>query len=258
MTEHLQQHVDEFTSALLKPEWEDAWFAKEIKSSSKISPQLALEIYKNNTYGSRANALKVVYPVCEKILGADVFSAIANEYVHTNFTGASDLNKYGASFNVHLSALLESGRLSVEYNYLADLSRLEYQVHAAYYADDDPNFNFSLFESRMQKNQQIYFRISESLGLVSSSAPIHEIWLSNSDVTSFAPQNIQAIAETQYLLIHRGKSMPVIVEIKQCDYQLLNAFMSKRSLQSVIKSSQCDVDEILPKLVANRWISDVI
>lgn len=258
VTTVLHKHVDEFTSALLAPELENTWFDKALETSSKISPQLALEIYKNNTNGARVNALQVIYPVCEKILGVEVFTAIANEYVRTDFSSASDLNEYGGSFNVHLNALLEANRLSVEYNYLADLSKLEYQVHTAYYANDDPNFNFSLFETRMQNNEQIYFRLSESLALISSSSPIHEIWLSNSNVSSFSPKNIQAIAEIQYLLIHRGESMPIIVEIEQCEYQLLNAFMSNHSLQSVIKSSQCDIDNILPKLVANRWISDVI
>lgn len=254
----LQQHVAEFTSVLISPSLEEKYsFVKKIKQSSKISPQLAIDIYRNNTRGSRVNALKAVYPACKNILGDDIFQSIAKEYVSADVIGSSDLNHYGEAFDQHLDLILDAGRLPAEYNYLSDLARLEFMVHAAYYADDDPVFDFELFEFRVENEQAIYFQPSASLGLLAFQTPIHEIWMNNHREIKNGNENVQAITETQYLLIHREEYIPVVVAINYCEYQLINAVINNRSLQVAIDSVDCDIDVILPSLIAKKWIVGV-
>jgi len=39
------------------------------------------------------------------------------------------------------------------------------------------------------------------------------------------------------------------------EYQLLEAFADNHTLQNVIEHINCDIDTMLPKLIANKWIT---
>lgn len=258
MLMHLQQHVAEFSSVLIDPSLEEKkLFINKIKDSSKISPQLAIDIYKNNTRGARVNALKAIYPACKNILGDDIFHAIAKEFVNADVIGSSDLNDYGVAFDQHLMSILKAGRLPEQYHYFPDLARLELLVHAAYYANDDPIFDFELFESSVQKGKQIFFRMSDSLGLLAFQTPVYEIWKNNYKPESFGGSSVQSISKTQYLLIHREENIPLVVIINDYEYRMLDAFINNQSLQTVIDTIECDVDVILPMLIAKRWVTGI-
>ena len=254
----LQQHIAEFSSALtdLTVDEKES-FIKKIKYSSKISSRLAIEIYKNNTRGARINALIVVYPACRNILGKEVFHSIAKAFVDADVTGSQNLNNYGAKFGQHLSSLLDAGRLPVEFNYLPYLARLEDRVHAAYYANDDPVFDFKLFEDYIKKGSQVYFRLSESLALLAFKIPILEIWLNNHEATDSGVSSVPAITNIQHLLVHRKKNRPVVTKIKPSEYKLLDEFKNKHSLQAAINAVDCDIEKVLPKLIEKKWICGI-
>lgn len=255
----LQQHIAEFASVLLGSSLEDkAVFVEKIKPSSKIPPQLAIDIYRNNTCGSRVNALNAVYPACKNILGDDIFNSIAKEYVATNIIGSSDLNNYGTAFDQHLALMFDAERIPADYNYLPDLARLEFLFHIAYYADDDPIFDFELFERRVQKGQQIYLRTSESLALISFQTPIHQIWISNCKGARYKTENVQALTETQYLLIYREENIPVVTTINHCEHHLLDEIINNQSLQRIVDSIECDIEVILPRLISKKWITGIM
>jgi hypothetical protein len=228
-----------------------------IKKSSKISPQLALDIYSNNTRGARINALEAIYPACRNILGDDTFRSIASAYVNADAVGASDLNRYGNAFSQHMDSIVGTGRLPEEYSYLADLARLEFMVNAAYYADPEPEFDFELFEQRVLNGEQINFQLNPSLGLLASVYPIHQIWLHNRPELNTRQHShaIRAITDTQYVLVFRDEYIPVVVSVKAHEYQLLEAFANKHSLQDAVEHIGCDIDVALPKLIANKWIT---
>jgi len=253
----LKQHVSGFTLALVDQTQDECELISRIKKSSRISPQLALEIYRNNTRGARINALQAIYPACRNILGDDTFRAIAKAYVNADTAGEADLNRYGKAFSRHMHTLLDTGRLPEDYAYLPDLARLEFMTHAAYYADPDPKFDFDLFEQRVLNREQISFQISHSLGLLASSYPVHEIWLHNRPGfnTTQNRHQIQAISGTQYLLVYRDRYIPVVMLVSGHEYQLLEAFADNHTLQNVIEHINCDIDTMLPKLIANKWIT---
>lgn len=254
----LQQHIAELTRALVADNHDHA-IIDRIKSTSGISPQLALDIYRNNTRGSRVKALELIYPACFSILGPDTFNAIARAFAAADTEGASDLNRYGDAFGPYLGELIEAGRLPDEFTYLQDLASLEYLVHAAYYADSDPVFDFESFERRVNDGAPVYLQTSASLGLLATPYPVYDIWQINrpaprerSDVKQ--QHEVQAINGMQYLLVHRESDIPVVVAINERQYVLLDAFASRRSLQDVIEQFNRDVDVLLPRLIANKWI----
>jgi len=261
MSTVLAQHLSEFTRALTtNPRDGDCEFVPRLKNSSRISPQLALEIYRNNTRGTRIKALEMIYPACKRILGNDIFQAVARGYVIEDSVGAADLNHYGETFSQYLGDLLDTGRLADDYAYFQDLASLEFKFHAAYYADSDPVFDFECFEQKVKNGEPVYFQLSASLGMLASRYPLYHIWLHNHPGLETAKNknnskhDVQAITATQYLLIHREEYIPVVLPVSNHVYRLLEAFDNNQSLQAVLDRVDCDIDVVLPGLIANKYI----
>lgn len=248
----LRQHQSEFATALIQAQEADNKFLKKIKNTSKISPQLALDIYRNNTLGARVNALKLVFSIAKKILGDETFHSIAQHCVIAKDEGVSDLNAYGESFSLQLSLLLSAGRLPEDYAYLPDLAKLEFKMHAAYYANNDPLFPFKLFRQKINDNESVYLKASASLALLTSKYPIYEIWLSNKDQQY--EEKIKPLTATQYLLIYRNKYQPMVAVINDDQYRIMEAIINNCSLQKIIDNAECDVDVLLPDLIMNKWV----
>mgnify|MGYP001819559854 FL=1 len=263
MSSSLHTHLNELTQALIDhPQAGDDGILNKISRASRISPDLALEIYRNNTRAARVRALEIVYPACQSILGENTFRSIANGYVTADVKGASDLNRYGEAFDKYLGVIIETGRLPAGYVYLQDLARLEYRYHAAYYADADPLFDFGLFERRVKSGGQVYFQLSASIGLLDTQYPVYEIWQLNravQDARRSVAKNheVQAVSEMQYLLVHRESDKPVVTPIGDRQYRLLEAIGNHRSLQSVIEHIVDDIEVLVPGMIANRWIVGV-
>ena len=260
MTTDLEQHHAELTVALIGNLHDgDFDITGRISDASRITPRLALDIYRNNTRGTRIRSLEIIHPACRAILGDDTFHAIAADYVAADTVGVSDLNNYGGRFSHHLGDLAEAGRLPGDYAYLQDLARLEYSYHAAYYADDDPVFDYELFERTVTNGEPVYFEISASLRRLASEYPVYDIWQLNrparaEDRTAGGEHEVKAVEGTQFLLVHRVDEMPVVLAIVESQYRLLEAFANGLSLQAVIDDVDRDVDVVLPGLIANRWI----
>ena len=248
----LQQHQSEFACALAHHQSAHQEFVRKITKTSKISPQLALDIYRNNTRGARLKSLQMIYPVCRKILGDETFHLIAQQYVIEDSEGSSDLNHYAESFNLHLELLLAADRLPEEYIYLPELVALEYKIHAAYYANTDPLFPFKLFEQKVNNEQQVYFKLSSALGLIASEHPVYEIWRSNKEQQ--CTEEIKPIEGKQYLLVYRNGYKSSIAVINNREYSIIKDIINDLSLQEIINNANFDINNVLPVLITNKWI----
>jgi len=248
----LQQHQSEFVSALLNHQGDHGTFVKKIIKTSKIDPRIALDIYRNNTRSSRLKSLEMIYPVCRKIMGGETFRQIGQQYAIDDTEGASDLNQYGKSFKLYLKSLLEVGRLPEQYLYLIDLVDLEYKMHAAYYANADPEFPFKRFDAKVKNADPIFFKISSALGLMVSQYPVYEIWKSNKEQRYV--REIEPIDGKQYLLVYRSDYKSSVVAIDENEYNVINAVVNNLSLQEIINNTNNDINNIIPNLIANKWI----
>lgn len=251
----LQQHQFEFAAALIDHQSAHKQFLRKLTKTSKISPQLALDIYRNNTSGVRLQSLQMIYPVCRKILGDKTYRLIVQQYVIEDTEASSQLNYFGASFNLYLKSLLEVGRLPEEYAYLSDLAMLEHKLHVAYYADSDPVFPFQLFEQKINNNQQVYFKLSSALDLIASEYPVYEIWRSNKKKQG--AKDVEPIAGKQYLLVYRNEYKSSIAVIDYNEYNILKAIINGLSLQKMTNKETFDIGNVLPILIANKWITGI-
>ena len=252
----LQQYEAEFVAALVGGATEQhREFLSKIKTTSSISPQLAVEIYRNNTRGARVAALEQIYPACASVVGSKVFRAIAREFVANDKYGNADLNTYGSAFHRHLQQLLSDQRLPQNVIYLADLARLEQLFHQAYYVDDDPSFDFNEFELMINDGIDIHFHTSHALGLVSSRYPLLQIWMAN--VSQQCSSTVNAVNGTQYLVVYRDRLKPRIEAVDQRTYRTLVAILQACSLQQLVEHSDCDITRIMPYLIRRGWVTGI-
>jgi uncharacterized protein (UPF0276 family) len=84
-----------------------------------------LDIYRTALAAHRTRALASSYPVLRRLLGAAAFDTLAHAYARAHPPQDPDLNRFGA--------LLAD---DVDTPWLADLARLEWHVHTAWYAAD--------------------------------------------------------------------------------------------------------------------------
>ena len=256
MLDLLRQYESELVAAVSRSTIEQhRAFLSKIKKKSRISPQLAVEIYSNNTRGARVAALEQIYPACASVVGSKVFRAIAREFVANDKYGSADLNTYGGTFHRHLQQLLSDQRLPQDVIYLADLARLEYLLHQAYYADNDPSFDFDEFEQMLNDGIDIRFHTSHALGLIASGYPLHQIWMAN--MSQQCSRTVNAINGTQYLVVYRDRFKPRIEVIDDCTYCTLAAILAACSLQQLVERCDCDITRILPDLIRRRWITGI-
>jgi len=90
------------------------------------------EPYRNNLRASWEKALSAAYPVLQRYVGVEFFSAMSAVYGLEYPSRSGDLNRFGPD----LPSFVERFAPLAEHPWLPDLARLEWAVHASHYAAD--------------------------------------------------------------------------------------------------------------------------
>ncbi len=98
-----------------------------------------MAVYRANAFGNWAAALAGAYPMVQRIVGTDCFAALARAYAVQHPSVSGDLHEYGAE----LAPFLDGHAGVRDLPYLADVARMEWLAHLAYYAADPAPFDFS-------------------------------------------------------------------------------------------------------------------
>ena len=228
-----------------------------IRDNSRIPTELALDIYANNRRGAQAMALVAAYPASLRILGETCFNGLARRFIAQTPSTTPDLNLYGEHFGDLLKAWTRSESQLAEYAYLGDLARLEWLCHTAYYAADDPPFDFTaLSQCGDDCQEQIRFRLGHSIGLMQSDYPIMEIRelnLSDDPAHSVADE-----AQTSYLVVSRPVFQAEVTRIDEQGFRLLQACQSGHTLGGLIETDAALAESLrtrLPQLIERGWIT---
>lgn len=140
--------------------------------------QARLAIYRNNYYASLIEVLKDHFPTLLKLVGTDFFNMLCREYIQKMPPASPVLIDYGSGlpeFVEHFSDLNN-------FPYMADVARLDYLRHQAYYADDAVALrpdDFARYDVASLGNALI--ELHPSLRLLSSRFAVFSIWESNQD-----------------------------------------------------------------------------
>lgn len=132
-------------------------------------------VYRNNVHSSLIDALADAYPVVQRLVGDEFFSAMSREFILSERERESTLSLYGAGFPSFIEGFEPVSTLE----YLADVARLERARLESLHAADAGVLNRSALPTDGEKLLSLRLEPHPSLRLVDSPHPVFSIWQAN-------------------------------------------------------------------------------
>ena len=191
-------------------------------------------IYRGNTTANAVKALGAAYPVIEKIVGAEFFSGLAGEYESRFHSVSGDLNEYGASF----AAFLAGFPPAAEMPYLAEVARLEWQVHRAHYAADPAPFDPARLASVPPEHQlQLRPRPHPACHILHSAYPLARLWEVHQDRFS-GEFEVDFSQGPTHALVFRPRFRVEVAQIGDAEAAFLAAALEGKTLETALAAAQ--------------------
>jgi hypothetical protein len=228
--------------------------------SRVISAQGLMGIYQNSAIANITHSLILTYPVIEKLVGDEFFSAMCREYIFLTWPQSGNMDDYGVEFPEFLAEFEHAKHLL----YLKDIARLEWAFHQSSLAEDATITDWSTL-AQASDILQIKFLVTPSLSLISSTFPIDRIWHLNQENTS--PDTVVDFTDEQdnntFIVLFRQQLKTVILPITSGEFALLYAFKTGESFEKAIvvasaKQADFSVNDSLKKFIELGTISGFV
>ena len=221
------------------------------------SPARQFAVYRDSIVGRLHKALKAIYPVCQQLVGAEFFLAMASEYIAGTPSRSPDLNDYGQGF----ASFIENFPPAECLPYLSDTARLEWAWHHITSAPDCTRFDFVGLAACYEVNaEQIIFTLPERASLLASPYPVHQIWETNQP--NYQGDNLITLpADKQYyFIIWRDQFELRIDQLNEREWFILGLLAQQQPLASVCEQTiqafpEVDVAALLATWVNSGWIA---
>lgn len=166
----------------------DTAITADIKPSA-ISSAGRMKLYRRNVFGAIINALRITYPVIEKLVGKEFFAAACREFIKSSPPASGNLDDYGAGFSTFLKHFPPAASLP----YLPDVARLEWLHH----------------ECALEEGAERLFH---------SPYPVHRIWEVNQEGADL-DATVHLDEGAAYLLIQRRAREVHIHALSETEYK---------------------------------------
>ena len=239
-------------AGLLDGNIDEPVFLSIIDPNSCIDGQVAVDIYRNNSIGTRVRALESIYPVVEKILGEQCFNGLAYDYVTDSPSGDPDLNVYGEGFPGFLRTIIRQQHAFKGFSYLPDLACLEWIVHATYYADDDPLFSVADYSAI---DTSVCLFHSHSMHTISTTYPVYAIWQGNQG--NERAKQVAAVDGTEFILVSRQQGHPRVEKICREDWRIIQSVddgIELEVLADIAVGQDLNLQARLPVMIERGWL----
>ncbi len=134
---------------------------------------LGFGIHANNTRLSLRVAVENVYPVTRRLVGADFFATMAEQFVASHPPNRGWLSAYGADF----ADFVAQYRPAADLGYLADVARIEWARTRAANAPDAPGLDLTaLAHMDPEALEGLPLSLHVAASLVYSPFPAFDIW----------------------------------------------------------------------------------
>jgi len=215
-------------------------------------------LYRNNVRLARMNALGGAYPVTRNIVGAEFFTGLAREYAISHASNSGDLNEYGADLGDFLSGFAPAMALP----YLAEVARLEWRVHRAYYAADAQPFELTRLAAIPETEWAgLRLRLHPAASVACFEWPVARIWAINQPHYTGAME-VDLRPRPSYALIHRPAYDVAVLPLEAGGHAFLDALARAQPLgEALLAASAAQADfepgAALQDLVLRGLISDL-
>lgn len=215
-----------------------------------IAAERRLAIYRNNNVEGFLQTLHATFPVVARLSGDDWFRQTARRYMQQHPSRFGNIHYIGERFPGFLDATLADS----EYEYFADVARLEWAYQEALVAADHRSLDVELLACVPPENYgALTFQTHPALRLVRSRFPALAIWRANqADVSENAPISLEDGASN--VLVIRREDHVELRELPAADFVLLAAFVRGESLElaadRVLQAApEADLGAVLSRVV---------
>ena len=188
----------------------------------------ALAVYHRTALASRRSALAAAYPVVQRLVGADFFDEAARRHARSVPSLGGDLGTYGAGF----AGFLEGYPPARSLEYLPDMARLEWAVHACAHAADGADFDFAaLGRLPPEALGRTMIRLHPAARLVASSHAVLAIWEANQEGCDGTPGRDRG---PDRVLVRRLGFAVAPVALDLASWELAQAFVRGATLGEAV------------------------
>ncbi len=242
-------------------------FAKALVSGARAGPCVAalegpadraaarLAVYRGNSVANAHGALAMVYPVIAKIVGSGFFEGLAREYWHVHPCASGDLNRCGEGFPDFVGGF----RHTQDLPYLADVARMEWLAHLAYYAADPLPLDDRAFAAVSGAAQDaLWAIIAPACAVLESAWPIARLWEIHQDDYS-GELEVDWKGGGERILVSRPLFHPCVTALSPGEFHFMNSVLRRRPIAAALQAALSaepafDLTARLPQWIAQRVI----
>ncbi len=188
-------------------------------------------IYRNTFIGTLTGALRLTFPVVERLVGAEFFEGSAVAFIERHPTRSAYLNEYGAAFGDFLAEFPPARSLP----YLPDVALLEWAVSCAACAPDTPALDPASLANLDEAEQAgLRLLVHPSVRLLEVRYPVDRIWRAVLDRDDAALAGIDLKREPRSLLVHRHEDGVAVRRLTEAEGHFTAALCAGRPLAEVM------------------------
>jgi hypothetical protein len=211
-----------------------------------------LHIYRNDVTHNLREALRAVFPVVERLTGADWFRQAARAYLRAHPSERGDIHAYGEDFPAMLANLPDAPV------YLADVAGLEWRIHESFHASDAEATDFArLAGVTAERRAGLRFRLHPACRLCASDYPVLRIWKVNQPAWDGDPA-VDLGEGGASLLVHRPGSEVELRALNDGESAFLDGLVRGLALGELVETlpSGADLGALLRAFAAIGVIVD--
>lgn len=220
----------------------------------RASPLEGIAVYKNNTRERLRSVLAQTFSVCAQLVGERCFDQMAWVYIDQHPCRTHDLELYGATFNETVEQILDAQpQLRDSVPYLAQMAKVEWLAHRAYFAPDRLSFDFHRFAKlTVEQYLETKFQLAPDVALVTASWPIAALWAMHQPNRTVEP--VPVVPIKRGLLIERVGYQSQVTDVDPEMFYTLKVIDEGYSFQSLMERN-VEIQSHLTEALQKGWIT---
>ena len=231
-------HQQRFIRALTAPE---SAIPTDLFSGDAAETAQRFEIYRNNVRSARTAALRQIYPVLERLLGSDYFTAVAAVFVASRPPRSPALHHYGEGFGKYLLQFPALQHMP----WLGDVAQLEAARVRAFHAANRAPVQLAETSDTLAAQLEQCLVWHPSVTLLAAESPVFQIW--HSQMTD-QPMPTADNWRAETVLIWRQQFELRTEPVSALCANLLNRFGTGCTLAEAMITSQHDNAAVMQEL----------
>ena len=212
-----------------------------------------LAIYQNNLLATASRALKITYPVIDKLLGDEALRLLARQLLKKTPPASGDWADWGEDLN----ELLIASPLTDEYPFLPDIATLEWLLHQASRAPETAFKSETLSLLVGTPLETLMIQMAASVQLIESDYPIDIIWRAHQETHGQFSLDTNHLAEELNrhqgpcrLLIYQQHKQPHMQRISATEYKWIRDIFEDHNLDELLDRH--------PNFEFSHWLSTAL